>query len=74
MGAPHGFAYERRGGDLVITHHGRRAAVLRGARADEFLDAIAAGGDPQLLMAKATGNYKHGNERAARRHPRNTGR
>ncbi|MEU7580712.1 hypothetical protein AB0B50_24265 [Streptomyces sp. NPDC041068] len=30
-------------------------------------------GDPQLVMARWTGNYKHGNERTARSHPRNRG-
>ena len=70
MGSPDGFEYEVRGdGTVVITHHGRKAAVLRGARAEEFLDDVQA--DPQGVMARWTGNYKHGNERAAKRHPRN---
>ena len=70
MGAPSGFAFEERGdGSILITHHGRKATVLRGARAAEFLaDAEA---DPQGAMARWTGNYKRGNERAARQHPRN---
>ncbi|GAB4070105.1 hypothetical protein GCM10028777_34260 [Angustibacter speluncae] len=70
---PEGFEYEERGDDVVVLHHGRRAATLRGARAREFLAAVASG-DPQLLMARVTGSYKHGNERAARQHPRNAGR
>jgi hypothetical protein len=70
MGAPGGFAYESRAdGSIVITHHGRKATVLRGARAAEFLEEVAS--DPQGAMARWTGNYKHGNERAAREHPRN---
>jgi hypothetical protein len=28
-------------------------------------------GDPQELMARITGNYRHGNERTAMNHPRN---
>ncbi len=28
-------------------------------------------GDPQELMARLTGNYKHGNERMAKHHARN---
>lgn len=72
MGAhPNGFAYVLRGDDVMITHHGARAGVLRGAKAAAFLDAVAKA-DPQLLMAKATGNYRHGNERTAKRHPRNS--
>ena len=76
-GTPQGFAYEmRRGGDVVITHHGKRATVLRGARADEFVDEVASGDESsrQHVMARWTGNYKRGNERAAREHPRNRGR
>jgi hypothetical protein len=71
-GAPQGFAYSLRGADVLITHHGRRATVLRGAAAARFLEQVATG-DPQLVMARATGNYRHGNERVARSHPRNRG-
>ncbi|WP_420453181.1 hypothetical protein [Ilumatobacter sp.] len=71
MGEAGGFEWERRkNGDVVITHHGRRATVLRGRRAAEFLDDVGAG-DDQDLMARLTGNYKRGNERDAGRHPRN---
>lgn len=74
MSAPTGFAYRRRGdGTVVITHRGKAAATLRGARAAKFLDEIAAG-DEQLVMARWTGAYKFGNERQAGRHPRNQGR
>lgn len=70
MGAPGGFEYEiRADGSVLITHRGRKAVVLRGARAAEFLDDVAS--DPQGAMARWTGNYKRGNERAAREHPRN---
>ena len=69
-GQPEGFSWSDRGDDVVITHHGRTATVLRGARAAQFrLDVDR--GDAQLLMARLTGNYKRGNERRARRHPRN---
>ena len=68
-----GFRFEQRGGSVVITHHSRHASTLRGARAAEFLAEVASG-DPQLVMARWTGNYKRGNERVARDHPRNRGR
>lgn len=72
MAGPHGFEYSARSdGSVVITHHGRTATVLRGARAEEFLEDAAS--DPQGAMARWTGNYKRGNERAAKRHPRNVG-
>lgn len=66
---------------MLITHHGRRATVLRGQRAAEFLAEVGADGpdepsadadaDAQLVMARWTGNYRRGNERTARDHPRN---
>ena len=57
----------------MITHHGRRATVLRGQAAARFLDEVERG-DDQELMARATGNYRRGNERTAKQHPRNAGR
>ncbi|MFD4373190.1 hypothetical protein [Streptomyces sp. NPDC058486] len=71
MPRPQGFSYEeRKDGSVVLTHHGRAAGVLRGARAAKFL-AEAGSGDLQLLMARWTGAYRFGNERQARNHPRN---
>jgi hypothetical protein len=73
VSAPGGFRFARRDdGSVVITHHGRHATTLRGGRAATFLAEVA-GGDEQLVMARWTGNYKRGNERAAREHPRNRG-
>jgi hypothetical protein len=69
-GKAEGFAYTERGGDVVITHHGAKATVLRGSAARRFLEAVKRH-DPQLVMAKATGNFKRGNEREAGSHPRN---
>ena len=73
MPRPEGFDYVVRGEDVVITHHGRRATALRGARPQAFLEDVRLG-DPQELMARATGNYRRGNERQSRSHPRNQGR
>lgn len=68
---PTGFeAQVTSGGDVRILHHGRLATTLRGRRASDFLEAVEAG-DAQQLMARLTGNYKRGNERVARQHPRN---
>jgi hypothetical protein len=69
-GAPEGFSYVVRGDDVVVLHHGRRATVLRGQRALDFLDEVERG-SAQQLMARVTGNYRRGNERQARQHPRN---
>jgi len=74
MGAPpNGFEFEVIGGDVIISHHGRRATKLRGAAANRFIAEVETG-DPQEIMARATGDYKRGNERSARDHPRNQGR
>ncbi len=69
-----GFTYRtRKNGDIEILHWGRLASTLRGNDAKEFLSAVEASEDPdaQQLMARVTGNYKHGNERLASQHPRN---
>lgn len=64
MGNPTGFEYTvRKQGDVMITHYGREAAVLRGRQAEKFLSQVARR-DAQHLMARVTGNYKRGNERS----------
>ena len=73
MPGPSGFTYVRRGDDVVISHHGRAATTLRGRRALDFLEDVEVE-DPQELMARLTGNYRRGNERRARNHPRNRSR
>jgi hypothetical protein len=74
VGQPESFEWSRRkNGDVVITHHGRIATTLRGRSADDFV-AGAGDGQAQELMARLTGNYKRGNERNAKKHPRNRGR
>lgn len=68
---PEGFDFtERSDGSVVITHYGKTATVLRGRKAADFIED-AKSGDDQELMARVTGNYKHGNERTAKNHPRN---
>lgn len=70
-GTPEGFTFRlRKNEDVEILHHGRPATVLRGAAAARFLNDVDSG-DPQELMARVTGNYRHGNERTAKNHPRN---
>ncbi len=71
--SPHGFEYRRVDSEVVIEHHGRRATTLRGTAAARFLTDLQ-NADPQELMARVTGNYKRGNERTAKDHPRNRGR
>lgn len=72
-GAPEGFAYLiRKSGDVVVTHHGTEASVLRGKAAQRFLADVERR-DPQHVMARVTGHYRHANERQAGRHERNRG-
>ncbi len=58
---------------VEVTHEGRLAATLRGDRAATFLDDMDAldHQGQQDEMARLTGNYKRGNERLAKQHPRN---
>lgn len=70
MAAPDSFAYRVVGDDVLISHYGRPATTLRGATAKRFLADVETA-DPQELMARLTGNYKRGNERTAKNHPRN---
>jgi hypothetical protein len=62
MPRPIGFSYTRRkNGDVVIAHNGIQATVLRGTAAQRFIARLATA-DDQETMARATGNYKRGNE------------
>lgn len=68
-----GFTFRHTSGEYVIYHHGRKATTLRGQQAAVF-EAELSGmndADRQQLMARLTGNYRHGNERVAKNHPRN---
>ncbi len=74
MPPPSGFRFARRaGGEVVIHHRGALATTLRGDAAAEFLAEVDGGtdDDAQELMARVTGNYRRGNERTAKDHPRN---
>ena len=69
-----GFTYRiRKNGDVEIFHRGRLASTLRGNDAEDFKQEAhdEASAEAQQLMARVTGNYKHGNERTASQHPRN---
>ena len=57
------FSYQAARDDTVrISWTGRVVTTLRGRDAVRFLDEVERG-DDQLVMAKATGNFKRGNER-----------
>lgn len=65
-GSPSGFAFTVSGSRVEIRHHGRHATTLRNAAAQKFIADVERG-DPQQVMARATGNYKRGNERSGSR-------
>ena len=71
VGSPEGFTFTvRKNGEVVIRHHGQVATTLRGTRATAFVTDVG-NVDDQALMARMTGNYKRGNERASANHVRN---
>ena len=60
------FTFRQRGdGSVAIFWKGRRVQVLTGKLAENFLAAApeCTGQELQLLMAKASGNFKRGNEK-----------
>jgi hypothetical protein len=69
-----GFNYRAtKRGEVFVRHRGRLATTLRGAAAADFLMEVegAGAGEQQQIMARVTGNYRRGNERFAKNHPRN---
>ncbi len=55
-------------GKVFIAWHGRTVTTLKGAKAQHFLRRIERvdAAEAQLLMAKAAGNFKRGNEHRLR--------
>jgi hypothetical protein len=53
-------------GKVFIHWQGKQVTVLKGSAADKFKEAIAntETDQAQLIMARATGHFKHGNERS----------
>ena len=59
---------ETKDGRVMLYHNGRQVEVLTGPDAKKFIKRMA-GADHrtgQLLMAKATKNFKRGNERSGK--------
>ena len=54
-------------GQVHVSRGGRRVAVIGGEKAHRLLARLKMAEseeERQLLLAKATGNYRHGNERS----------
>lgn len=69
-----GFTFRQsKNGRVVISHHGKLATTLRSDKASDFIGDMRNMdfSGQQQEMARITGNYRRGNERAAKQHPRN---
>ncbi len=69
-----GFTFRKmKNSEVHISHHGKHVTTLRDEAAIDFVAEVedASYDEQQQLMARATGNYKRGNERRASQHPRN---
>jgi len=53
---------------IFISWNGKQVTILNGKDSEKFLRRIQEANhlESQLIMAKATGNFKHGNERVAK--------
>ncbi|HHU71917.1 MAG TPA: hypothetical protein GXZ21_07770 [Clostridiales bacterium] len=54
---------------VFISWHGKQVITLSGTKAEDFIIDIkdADSKEAQLIMAKVTGNFKHGNEKMFKR-------
>ena len=54
---------------VFISYEGKHVTTLSGAKASGFISSVsnAEGKEAQLIMAKATGNFKRGNEKNAKK-------
>ncbi len=63
-----GFSYElRKDGSVAVRRDGKPVRTIGGAAARRLAERLEAAADDnarQLVLAKATGNYRRGNERA----------
>ncbi len=59
-------------GKILIDWNGRTVLILKGAKAQALQARLDNADDleEQLLLAKITGNFKHGNERVAKQRSR----
>jgi hypothetical protein len=69
-----GFTFRMtKNGEVFVHRRGKLATTLRGEAAADFLADIDGADDDeqQQIMARITGNYRRGNERLPKNHPRN---
>ena len=66
MPPPTGFTWSaRKNGELAISRDGRVVTVVRGRSAERLIErrGTALEDEAQHVLARATGNYRRGNER-----------
>ncbi len=68
-----GFSFKQEAGTVVFYRRGKKIKQISGLEALKFLDSTYRESEEniQIQIAKLTGNYKRGNERFAKNHPRN---
>jgi hypothetical protein len=69
-----GFSYHvTKNGSVLISREGKLTTTLRGPKALAFINKMKtlSSTGQQEWMARLTGNYKRGNERVSKNHPRN---
>lgn len=69
-----GFAYRvTKTRSVLISHNDKVVTILGGSKAIQFIEKMNESSffEQQQLMARATGNYKRGNERVSKNHARN---
>jgi hypothetical protein len=67
------FSYSTRAdGSIVISYRTAPVTILRGRSAERFVSRVSGADEAgaQQLMARATGNFKRGNERDGKRSAR----
>lgn len=58
--------YATKSGKVMIQYYGQQVTTLQGNQAQRFISKMKlaeSNDEKQLIMAKATGNFKRGNER-----------
>ena len=57
-----------KGPKVMIYYHGKQVTSLQGNQAQRFIEKMenASTRESQMIMAKATGNFKRGNERGGK--------
>ncbi|MBL8516119.1 MAG: hypothetical protein JNM76_04025 [Betaproteobacteria bacterium] len=68
------FSYQiRKDGSVAVSHSGRVVSVIAGREGEKLAARLSGASveDVQFALAKVTGNFKRGNERAAGNHARN---